>query len=59
MIWAREFRNTPSMRIVPPESVGLSSEALRRVDQHLLSRYVEPGKIAGALTLVARRGKIA
>jgi CubicO group peptidase (beta-lactamase class C family) len=47
------------MRIVPPESVGLSSEGLRRIDQHLLARYIEPGKIAGALTLVARRGAIA
>lgn len=47
------------MRIVPPESVGLTSEGLRRVDRHLLSRYIEPGKIAGALTLVARRGEIA
>jgi len=47
------------MRIVSPESVGLSSERLRRVDQHLMSRYIEPGKIAGALTLVARRGEVA
>jgi len=47
------------MRIVSPESVGLSSEGLRRVDQHLLSRYIEPGKIAGAVTLVARRGQVA
>jgi CubicO group peptidase (beta-lactamase class C family) len=47
------------MHIVAPESVGLASEALRRIDQHLTSRYVEPGKIAGALTLVARRGQIA
>jgi CubicO group peptidase (beta-lactamase class C family) len=47
------------MRIVPPESVGLASEGLRRLDQHLASRYIEPGKIAGALTLVARRGEIA
>src|SRR5678816_2582090 len=47
------------MRIVSPESVGLSSERLRRVDQHLVSRYIEPGKIAGALTLVARRGEVA
>jgi len=47
------------MRIVPPESVGLSSEGLRRIDRHLLSRYVEPEKIAGALTLVARRGEVA
>jgi CubicO group peptidase (beta-lactamase class C family) len=47
------------MRIVAPESVGLSSEALRRIDHHLLTRYIEPGKIAGALTLVARRGEVA
>ncbi|HSS02729.1 MAG TPA: serine hydrolase domain-containing protein, partial [Kofleriaceae bacterium] len=47
------------MRIVPPESVGLTSDGLRRIDQHLLSRYIEPGKIAGALTLVARRGEVA
>src|SRR5215510_10924450 len=47
------------MRIVPPETVGLSSEGLRRIDHHLLSRYIEPGKIAGALTLVARRGEVA
>lgn len=47
------------MRIVAPESVGLASEGLRRIDQHLVSRYVEPGKIAGALTLVARRGEVA
>jgi CubicO group peptidase (beta-lactamase class C family) len=47
------------MRIVAPESVGLSSEGLRRIDHHLASRYIEPGKIAGALTLVARRGEVA
>jgi CubicO group peptidase (beta-lactamase class C family) len=47
------------MRIVPPETVGLASEQLRRVDQHLASRYIEPGKIAGAVTLVARRGEVA
>jgi CubicO group peptidase (beta-lactamase class C family) len=39
--------------------VGLSSARLRRIDDLLRSRYVEPGKIAGALTLVARRGKVA
>jgi CubicO group peptidase (beta-lactamase class C family) len=47
------------MDVVSPEDVGLSSARLRRIDEHLLARYVEPGKIAGALTLVARRGKIA
>ncbi|HVW29903.1 MAG TPA: serine hydrolase domain-containing protein [Polyangiaceae bacterium] len=47
------------MQLVNPEDVGLSGERLRRIDEHLLSRYVEPGKIAGALTLVARRGRVA
>ncbi|HEY0476338.1 MAG TPA: serine hydrolase domain-containing protein [Kofleriaceae bacterium] len=47
------------MRIVAPESVGLASDRLARVDQHLSSRYVQPGKIAGAVTLVARRGEVA
>jgi CubicO group peptidase (beta-lactamase class C family) len=47
------------MDLVSPEDVGLSGARLRRIDEHLLARYVEPGKIAGAITLVARRGKIA
>jgi CubicO group peptidase (beta-lactamase class C family) len=47
------------MRTVDPESVGLASERLHRIDHHLRTRYVEPGKIAGAVTLVARRGEVA
>jgi len=42
-----------------PEDVGLSSERLARIDDHLKKRYLDPGKIAGALTLVWRRGQIA
>lgn len=42
-----------------PEAVGLSSERLARIDRHLLERYIEPGKIAGAVTLVARHGQVA
>jgi CubicO group peptidase (beta-lactamase class C family) len=42
-----------------PEDVGLSAERLARIDAHLKSRYLDPGKIAGALTLVFRRGEIA
>ena len=47
------------MKRVNPEEVGLSSSRLARIDQHLQERYIEPGKIAGALTVVARRGQIA
>ncbi len=42
-----------------PEDLGLSSERLARIETHLKNRYVDPGKIAGALTLVSRRGEIA
>ena len=43
---------------VKPEDVGLSSSRLARVGAHL-ERYIEAGKIAGALTLVARGGQVA
>ena len=42
-----------------PEDVGLSSERLARIDSHLKRRYLDPGKIPGALTLVSRRGEVA
>jgi CubicO group peptidase (beta-lactamase class C family) len=42
-----------------PERAGFAPERLARIDQHLQHRYVEPGKIAGALTLVFRRGELA
>ncbi len=47
------------MQIVAPESVGLSKERLERITTHMDQRYVQPGKIAGCLTLVARRGEVA
>ena len=41
------------------EDVGLSSERLARIDRHWQERYIDTGKIAGAVTLIARRGQIA
>jgi CubicO group peptidase (beta-lactamase class C family) len=37
---------------------GMSTARLRRIDRHLEKNYVETGKIAGALTLVARHGEV-
>lgn len=45
------------VELVTPESVGLDSGQLARISEHLGSRYVQPGKIPGSLTLVARRGQ--
>ncbi|HLI64719.1 MAG TPA: serine hydrolase domain-containing protein [Caulobacteraceae bacterium] len=39
-----------------PESVGLSSAGLAKIDAYLAG-YVEDGTLAGVVTLVARRGK--
>lgn len=39
------------------ETVGMSSNRLERIDQYIQG-YIDRGEIAGAVTLVARRGKI-
>jgi CubicO group peptidase (beta-lactamase class C family) len=44
--------------LVKPEEVGLSSARLARISAHL-ARYVEGGKVAGTLTLIARGGRVA
>jgi CubicO group peptidase (beta-lactamase class C family) len=40
-----------------PEAVGMSSERLQRVNE-LIDRYMASGDITGAVTLVARNGRI-
>jgi CubicO group peptidase (beta-lactamase class C family) len=42
---------------VKPEDVGLSSERLQRINQ-LIARRIAVGDIAGAVTAVARKGKL-
>jgi CubicO group peptidase (beta-lactamase class C family) len=40
-----------------PEDVGLSSERLQRINQ-MIERRIAAGDIAGAVTIVARKGKV-
>jgi CubicO group peptidase (beta-lactamase class C family) len=40
-----------------PEEVGVSSERLRRIDE-VLRRHISEQRIAGAVALVARRGRV-
>jgi CubicO group peptidase (beta-lactamase class C family) len=40
-----------------PEDVGMSSERLRRVHE-AIERHIDAGEISGAVTLVARRGRL-
>src|SRR5919198_4945155 len=44
--------------LVKPEEVGLSSARLGRITDHF-QRYVDAGKLAGSLTLIARQRKVA
>ncbi len=47
-----------SLPVSKPEDVGLSSDRLQRINQ-MIQRRIDAGELAGAVTLVARRGKIA
>ncbi|HYW22607.1 MAG TPA: serine hydrolase domain-containing protein [Terriglobales bacterium] len=38
---------------------GLDEARLERIGEHLMTRYVEPGKVAGCQALVARHGQVA
>jgi CubicO group peptidase (beta-lactamase class C family) len=42
-----------------PERAGFDAKRLDRITDHLTRAYIEPGKIAGCQTLVARRGHVA
>jgi CubicO group peptidase (beta-lactamase class C family) len=44
---------------VDPGSAGFDAGRLTRIEEHLRSRYVEPGKIAGCQVLVSRKGQVA
>jgi CubicO group peptidase (beta-lactamase class C family) len=42
---------------VEPEAAGFSARRLARITEHLNRHYIEPGKISGCQTLVARHGR--
>ena len=49
---------TASTPTAKPEDVGLSSERLQRIGT-MIQRRIDAGELAGAVTVVARKGKIA
>ncbi len=46
------------MELVRPESLGFDSRRLQRVGEYLRSEYLEPGRLPGCVTLVARGGEV-
>jgi len=47
-----------SVPAAKPEEVGLSSERLQRIDQ-MIQRRIAAGDLTGAVTIIARHGKVA
>lgn len=45
------------MQLIDPDRVGFSPERLARVNAHM-QRYVDQGKVAGIVTLIARKGDL-
>jgi CubicO group peptidase (beta-lactamase class C family) len=43
---------------VDPDAAGLDARQLERIGDHLRTRYIEPGKIAGCQVTVARHGEV-
>lgn len=52
-----EARASAPFTLVKPESVGFSSERLKRLDAHMHG-LVDKGMLPGVVTYVARRGKV-
>jgi len=44
---------------IDADAAGMDAARLQRIDQHLQTHYVGPGKIAGCQVLVARHGAVA
>jgi CubicO group peptidase (beta-lactamase class C family) len=45
------------MEIISPEQAGFSSQRLKRLDS-VMQRYIDEGKIAGVVNILARRGQV-
>jgi CubicO group peptidase (beta-lactamase class C family) len=57
LLWMLTVPAHSQLAIAKPESVGMSSERLKRVDK-FMERLQTEGKLAGAVTVVARRGQL-
>ncbi len=51
------FQSRQHLKLAPPESVGMSSERLARIDK-VINQYIENKWLPGAVALIARHGKI-
>lgn len=57
--WIAVSAETPhsGLEMAVPESVGMSSDRLKRIDE-LMQRYIDADLVAGTVTIVARKGRV-
>ena len=55
--FAQPMHTPTKMPMATAESVGMSTEGLRRIDE-LMQEHIDAGHIQGGATIVARRGKV-
>ena len=53
----KSIKKTPVLEVAQPESAGISSERLSRIDK-MCKQAIKEGEVPGIVTLVARNGKI-
>ena len=56
--WAAVLNAGGSIGVAKPEDVGIATDRLHWI-QETIQRHIDAGDVAGAVTLVARRGRIA
>ncbi|MDB4614229.1 beta-lactamase family protein [bacterium] len=54
---AQPKHTTTKMPVAKPESVGMSTGGLHRIDE-VMQQHIDAGHIQGGVTVVARRGKV-
>ena len=54
---AKPMHAPTKMPMASPESVDMSTERLRRIDE-MMQEQIDAGRIQGGATIVARRGKV-
>ena len=57
LLAATSYLSAQELTAAKPESVGMSAERLKRIHE-IMQRHIDAGDIAGAVTAVARRGKV-
>jgi CubicO group peptidase (beta-lactamase class C family) len=56
-LWLPPLADGRELPAAEPQEVGVSVEAIRKIDP-IIEKFIEARQVAGAITIVARRGKV-